>query len=332
MTEFLQSQGWCTAEVLSKQRAPAHKGARWLFKATPPSTSYNEQESWTYESDDDEMCIFITKAPARVPKVQDTWTVPAPKPSWKKQSEMKIDAQGGNAKPKENTREVYNSEQVHPTLLDADDDEDVKEEAHTRKPRARSQPQRERSRSPAQRANENPDDTENRSESSARSKSSKRYPTGHNGPTSIVPYLCFDFCKQSVLDGPEPTKVDNCGYRVLCCGLEGKETSDSDIARKAGILRCEAIGHIRKHYARYANFYAPRNSSEPATLQEWLDQAKDPTFWIEGMQLQAVCEKKGVPLVIWHQLDDTCGAEVSSLLDGMGRTTPKLLKEEVRSS
>ena len=172
MTEFLQSQGWCTAEVLSKQRAPAHKGARWLFKATPPSTSYNEQESWTYESDDDdddddddEMCIFITKVPARVPKVQDTWTVPAPKPSWKKQSHMKIDAQGGNAKPKENTREVYNSEQVHPTLLDADDDEDMKEEAHTRKPRARSQPQRERSRSPPQRANENPDDTENRSRS-----------------------------------------------------------------------------------------------------------------------------------------------------------------------
>ena len=211
----------------------------------------------------------------------------------------------------------------------------MKEKAHTRKPRARSQPQRERSRSPPQRANENPDDTENRSRSPMQDR---KVPKDTEPATTAQPQsfhtFAFDFL-QAVCAGWTRTDKGgqgDCVFRVSCCGLEGKEINDSDNARKAGILRSEAIGHIRKHYARYAKFYAPRNSSDPATLQEWLDQAKDPTFWIEGMQLQAVCEKKGAPLVIWHKSDDTCGAEVSSLLDGMGRTTPKLLKEKVRSS
>ena len=52
---------------------------------------------------------------------------------------MKIDAQGGTAKPK-----AHRSEVVNPTIFDEDDDAEMKDEAPARKSRARSQPQRER--------------------------------------------------------------------------------------------------------------------------------------------------------------------------------------------
>ena len=229
----------------------------------------------------EKMCIFITKAPARLPKVQDMWTVPAPKPSWKKQSEKK--GEPGAHKP-----------EVNPTILDEQDGEEMKAEAPAHNPRARSQPQRERSRS-AKKASEKPDDTESRSRSPLKSRKTPKdiQPATEPQPQSFHTFA-FDLL-QAIRAGW--ARIDkggqgDCGYRVLCCGLEGKEINDSDIARKVGVLRSEVIGHIRKHYARYAKFYAPSNSSEPATPQEWLDKAKDPSFWIEGMQLQAVCEKK----------------------------------------
>ena len=40
-----------------------------------------------------------------------------PKPSWKKQSEIKIDDEGGTAKPKERTCEAHRSEVVNPTMM-----------------------------------------------------------------------------------------------------------------------------------------------------------------------------------------------------------------------
>ena len=36
IASFLHQQQWKDAQVLTKQKAPAHRGSRWLFRATPP--------------------------------------------------------------------------------------------------------------------------------------------------------------------------------------------------------------------------------------------------------------------------------------------------------
>ena len=93
---------------------------------------------------------------------------------------MEKSERAGYCERKERTREADRSEVVNPTIIDENDDEEMKDEAPARKSRARSQPQRERSRSPLQKTNEKPEDIENRSRSS---KKSKRLPTRHCGPT-----------------------------------------------------------------------------------------------------------------------------------------------------
>lgn len=289
IAQFLHTQHWKDAQVLTKQKAPAHRGNRWLFRATPPSTQA-AQDTWVYEGMDGNNWIFVSKAPPRLPKVQDSWQVPAPKPVW---GRNKADA----------SRSSNNA--AEPTQIDQEDEEDEAADAEMTEPKevnherpvrttaSKEAEQRDRSRSPAK--------TAKSQEKAAAAQQEQPAP-------KEKPKVGNFWIDNDILSAQKQgwSRIDkggtgDCGYRVLCCGIDQRNVAPEEIVRKAGVLRADTLSHIRKHYARYSAAYAPERPGDPRTLEEWLEKAKDPSFYIEGMQLQAACERKGVPLVVWHK-------------------------------
>ena len=141
---------------------------------------------------------------------------------------MEKSERAGYCERKERTREAHRSEVVNPTIIDENDDEEMKDEAPARKSRARSQPQGERSHSPPQKTNEKPEDIENRSRSPLQAR---KNPKDCQPATAVQPYnlsirLLSIFCKPPVLDGPEAKKVD-------------KETVDTEAMGDWNLTPCD---------------------------------------------------------------------------------------------
>ena len=69
------------------------------------------------------------------------------------------------------------------------------------------------------------------------------------------------------------------------CKPENRSSLNSEqIRRKAAWLRSETVSHLRKHQSRFAEA-----TTEP--FDKFLEKAASPSYWINGVLIQALSEK-----------------------------------------
>ena len=67
------------------------------------------------------------------------------------------------------------------------------------------------------------------------------------------------------------------------------------------------IAHVEKHLERFEAVLvkdkdvAPEDPAPYMSIKSWISEAAKPGTWIDGLALQAVAEKKGVPLIVFKR-------------------------------
>ena len=76
-------------------------------------------------------------------------------------------------------------------------------------------------------------------------------------------------------------------------------TPDPEKAKAAGAwIRSRAVEHVKKHKSRFRELF---DSSQ--AYEAFLTKSAQPTTWIEGTMMQAVCERTGRPVIVWALRD-----------------------------
>ncbi|CAE7323649.1 L96, partial [Symbiodinium microadriaticum] len=106
----------------------------------------------------------------------------------------------------------------------------------------------------------------------------------------------------------------DCAFRCVAAARHFNATREAlseDISRReGGLIRGQAVGHIRTHEDTYLPYFAKDRDHDPAdpdpsqrgiaqTFHEWLQQMATPNCWADGLTLQGIASKLGFALVIW---------------------------------
>ena len=110
----------------------------------------------------------------------------------------------------------------------------------------------------------------------------------------------------------------DCGYLVVSQGLHlnqhGQFLDAETAQRNASNLRASVFQHIRKpqHLPRYSQFFAsdPASGEKFDSFEAWIQATSKKGAWIDGMQIQAICEKTGTVLILWSCDVQKDGTEV----------------------
>ena len=107
----------------------------------------------------------------------------------------------------------------------------------------------------------------------------------------------------------------DCGYRAIADALHRQKhahnLSHDECRAEAAWLRTLMVSHIEKHHDRFESVLvkdkntAPEEPTPYMGLKSWISEAAKPGTWIDGLALQAIAEKKGVPLVIFKRDAET---------------------------
>lgn len=81
----------------------------------------------------------------------------------------------------------------------------------------------------------------------------------------------------------------------------GATFSHENAKKKGAWLRAQTINHLRKHKADLLLFFDQHYRGK--TFDEWLVQASESEYWVNGMLLQGVANKLGAALIIFRKAD-----------------------------
>ncbi|CAE7235838.1 ATL39, partial [Symbiodinium sp. CCMP2456] len=107
----------------------------------------------------------------------------------------------------------------------------------------------------------------------------------------------------------------DCGYSAIADALHRQKHAHSlspdECRAEAAWLRTIMVSHIEKHHDRFESVLvkdknaAPEDPTPYMSIKSWISEAAKPGTWIDGLALQAIAEKKGVPLVIFKRDAET---------------------------
>ena len=279
---FLTDQGWSAVQPTSCR--PMGRGkVRWYIKAMSPPGGADEALpncTWHYvDKDDESLQVYVCKASGRFPKPQDIIPVRPPKKSY----QLNIE-----------TKEI---QEIAATVMD--DDESAEHDIQTQREEAET---RERSRSPVSR----------------RPRPETKTVKSNEPMLTKEP----DDIEQALLEGYEEidqSGTGDCGFRALAASISFSQNGElltQDQSRTQGAkLRGAAISYLRKHKEDFVEFFATDPDDEThdslenakTSFGQWLTQMGLPNTWIDGLVLQALSIKTGIPIIIWRYKNDDNG-------------------------
>ena len=111
----------------------------------------------------------------------------------------------------------------------------------------------------------------------------------------------------------------DCAFKAVARAIahrKGLDPSPEELQREAATLRLLTVGHLSKHKQRFSEFWVAEDPAiDPAAVDEpqyWGGNSPPSTFecyitmmakreaYADGVALQALCERLGTPLVVWH--------------------------------
>ena len=100
----------------------------------------------------------------------------------------------------------------------------------------------------------------------------------------------------------------DCGYRAgqpFPCDCRRRRKPHAGTAQADALWsRPHIVLHVQKHRARFGELLAkdinvpPEDVTPQGSIQDWLKSAGQQGAWIDGVALQAMSEKRGIPIVI----------------------------------
>ena len=104
----------------------------------------------------------------------------------------------------------------------------------------------------------------------------------------------------------------DCGFRAMVAAMrfnaDGVKLSAESSRTEGAILRTQLIDHLRRHRQDYGPTFARDRDVAPEAptpdtnqeFDEWLTTMADPRAWADGLVLQAMARRHGVPVVVWY--------------------------------
>ena len=264
--DFFFSVQWIEVTVLSRRKG-RFKGSppEWLVRAMPPKDS--SEDSWSYA--DIDCCLTVVPECARKQRTLKSTKLQAPKKRW-------VDNR--------NPRNSDVTPAVPVTQLDSSEEED---ETATQVGTSQAKLERARSRSPPHRR-------------------SKKAPK----PLTPDQVLLKDLGPWSL---NEAGGCGDCGFRAAGVALQNNQQkspfSQDGLMRTASTLRLLAANHIAKHKKDYIDNWAFDENEDtsvwgsapaPTTFEEYVKAIARRETWIDELQLQALAERQGAPIIIFY--------------------------------